>query len=522
MQLSKKIVLAFAAFGAAIVNAQQEATAPEGSAVVKLTSDTFNEFVKEHPLVLAEFYAPWCGHCKTLAPHYVEAAAVLESKGIALAQVDCTEETELCMEQGIKGYPTLKVFKNHQIESPSEYQGGRTAQSIISYMTAQSMPAVSVIAGEDAEDDFKDILAESPSAVIVDGGVSGLNDTFRELAELFRDDFIFVQYNQTGAEPQLSIYLPKEAEPIKFEGKNNSLTHLVDWVQIESKPYFGEINGETFQSYMSAKVPLAYYFYNNAEERASHEDFFSKLGKEHRGAVNFVGLDASLYGKHAENLNVKQQFPLFVIHDTEKNLKYGLPQLSDEKFAALTKPLELKTSDITKFVKSFLNGKLEPIIKSEEIPEVQETSVFRIVGKTHDNIVNDEKKDVLVKYYAPWCGHCKRLAPIYEELADVYASEESAKSKVVVANVDATLNDVNVDLEGYPTLILYPAGKESSPVVYSGARDLESLMSFISENGHHKVDGSAILEQKLAMEAAKEVDEEAEAIAEESVDHDEL
>ncbi|SCU98886.1 LAME_0G00936g1_1 [Lachancea meyersii CBS 8951] len=515
MKLSKNIVLGLAAFKAAIGNAQQEATAPEGSAVVKLTSETFGDFVKEHPLVLAEFYAPWCGHCKTLAPHYVEAAAALESKDILLAQVDCTEETELCMEQGIRGYPTLKVFKNHQIESPSEYQGGRTAQSIIAYMTAQSMPAVSVISGEDAADDFKDVLAESPSAVIVDGGVSGLNDTFHELAELFRDDFVFVQYNQTGAEPQLSIYLPKEAEPINFSGKNSSLTHLVEWLQIETKPFFGEINGETFQSYMGANVPLAYFFYTSPEERQAYEEFFGKLGREHRGSMNFVGLDASMFGRHADNLNMKQQFPLFVIHDVEKNLKYGMPQLSEEKFAALTKPLELKTADITKFIKSFLNGKLEPIVKSEEIPEVQETSVFKIVGKTHESVVNDEKKDVLVKYYAPWCGHCKRLAPIYEELAAIYVSDEDANSKVIVANVDATLNDVNVDLEGYPTLILYPAGKKSTPVVYSGARDIDSLMNFIKESGQHGVDGAALLEQKLA-------EDEAEAIEEESVEHDEL
>ncbi|SCU96441.1 LADA_0H00958g1_1 [Lachancea dasiensis] len=522
MQLSKKVLLGVAALTAALGNAQQEATAPEGSAVVKLTAKTFDEFIKEHPLVLAEFYAPWCGHCKTLAPHYVEAAAALESKEIPLAQVDCTEEEDLCMQQGIRGYPTLKVFKNHQVDAPSEYQGGRTSQSIISYMIAQSMPPVTVISGEEGADDFKDLLAESSSAVIVDGGVSGLNETFYELADLFRDDFTFVQYNEGDSKPQLSIYLPQDAEPIRFEGKNNSLTHLVDWVQIETKPFFGEINGETFQSYMGANLPLAYFFYSSPEERSNFESFFTKLGKEHRGKINFVGLDASMFGRHAENLNMKEQFPLFVIHDVETNLKYGMPQLSEEKFAALTKPLELKTSDISKFIKDFVGGKLEAIVKSEDIPEVQESSVFRIVGKTHDQIVNDEDKDVLVKYYAPWCGHCKRLAPIYEELADIYASDEDAKNKIVIANLDATLNDVNVDLEGYPTLLFYPAGKKATPVVYQGGRDVASFLTFIQEQGHHGVNGSAILATKQAQEAADKVEKEIDAIEEEDLKHDEL
>ena len=41
-----------------------------------------------------------------------------------------------------------------------------------------------------------------------------------------------------------------------------------------------------------------------------------------------------------------------------------------------------------------------------------------VVGKNFDEIVNDESKDVLIEFYAPWCGHCKSLAPKYEELGE--------------------------------------------------------------------------------------------------------
>ena len=87
------------------------AAATAGSGVVPLTKANFSSFVNSHPYVLVEFYAPWCGHCKELAPAWAEAAGRLKSK-VALAKVDATEEEDLSEKFDVSGYPTIKLFRN--------------------------------------------------------------------------------------------------------------------------------------------------------------------------------------------------------------------------------------------------------------------------------------------------------------------------------------------------------------------------------------------------------------------------
>lgn len=123
----------------------------------------------------------------------------------------------------------------------------------------------------------------------------------------------------------------------------------------------------------------------------------------------------------------------------------------------------------------FVNSEAGTNVKLATTP----SSVVVLTPETFNQVVLDETKDVLVEFYAPWCGHCKHLAPVYEKVASVFKLDEH----VVIANLDA---DQHKDLaekygvSGYPTLKFFPKGNKEGED-YEGGRDLDDFVSFINE-----------------------------------------
>eukprot|EP00959_Pyramimonas_sp_CCMP1952_P394444 8265023-Pyramimonas_sp.AAC.1 len=98
--------------------------------VVVLTEANFDGWVNKQVFTLVEFYAPWCGHCKSLAPEWADAAEHLGKgdKPIYLAKVDATVHEALGQRFGVQGYPTIFAFRYGVKE---EYDGPREASGIV-------------------------------------------------------------------------------------------------------------------------------------------------------------------------------------------------------------------------------------------------------------------------------------------------------------------------------------------------------------------------------------------------------
>jgi len=138
--------------------------------------------------------------------------------------------------------------------------------------------------------------------------------------------------------------------------------------------------------------------------------------------------------------------------------------------------------NVQSFVKDFLGGKVKLYVKSDPIPTSNDGPVTVVVGQTFNEIVMDPKKDVLIEFYAPWCGHCKNLEPIFNSLGEEIKKEYEG---VVIAKMDATSNDAThsqYKASGYPTILFAPAGGKDSPISYSGERKVKDFVDFLKKN----------------------------------------
>ena len=135
---------------------------------------------------------------------------------------------------------------------------------------------------------------------------------------------------------------------------------------------------------------------------------------------------------------------------------------------------EITAKTIYTFYNRYKRRKVKPYFKSEPIPEVQ-GPVVMVVADNFKDVVKNKKNDVFVKYYAPWCGHCKKLAPIWEEMAEQLADVPN----LVIAEMDATANEVDeVDVKSYPKLVFYPSRKKSG-IDHEGGRTLDEMVDWL-------------------------------------------
>ncbi|KAI3953139.1 hypothetical protein MKW92_045698 [Papaver armeniacum] len=460
--------------------AEEEGGAKDVESVLTLDHTNFHVTIKKHDFIVLEFYAPWCGHCKSLAPEYEKAAALLSSHDppIVLAKIDANEESNkaLATEFNVGGFPTLKIARNGG-KDITDYKGPRVADGIVEYLKKQVGPASAAI---NSAEDASSLISDSKVFVVgVFPKFSGEEfENFITLAEKLRSDYDFghtldAKFLPRGGDVKVpTVRFLKPFDELFVDSQDFNVDALEKFLGEANVPLVTQFDSDPKnQPYVSkffnnpnAKVMLFLNFSGELSDAIKSK--FQEVAKNQKGkGLSFLMGDLETSTRALQYFGLKEdQVPLIIVQNTNK-----------EKYLKEN----LEADQIEPWIKEYMNGNVKPFRKSEPIPKVNDEPVKVVVGDNVEDVFFNSGKNVLLKFYAPWCGHCKTLAPILEEVAVSFQSDPA----IIIAKLDATTNDFPADkfeVKGYPTL--YFKSSSGTAVQYDGGRTKEDIIDFIEKS----------------------------------------
>jgi len=327
----------------------------EHDGVMILTADNFETFIDENKYVLVEFYAPWCGHCKSFAPEYAKVANKLEehSLPIKIVKVDATKDKKYTEEYGIRGYPTLQLFRDG---SSSEYWGLKQVSSIVEWLIRKTGPVAVEIKNVDGAEEFikskdvvilgffKDFASDDAKAFL---SAADSIDDYR-----FGITSIYDVYKKYGIETK-SILLFKNFDDGKavFEGEWTEIA-IREFVAINAAPLVIDFN-RNFGHIVFSVIKNHLMIFISKEQ--GHMDKYVQpakdVAKQFRGKVVFVAIDSDLeeYENILSFFNIKKEDSptirlIQLVNETNKKYK--------------PKDTVLSPESIRSFVQDGIDGKL--------------------------------------------------------------------------------------------------------------------------------------------------------------------
>jgi protein disulfide isomerase family A protein 3 len=462
-------------------------TLAASSDVLEFTDSDFADKVSEHDVILVEFFAPWCGHCKRLAPEYEKAATTLKKDDppVPLAKVDCTANQDTCGKYGVSGYPTLKIFRG--IDSQEDYNGPREADGIVKTMRSKAGPVSKLL--ESVADAEKFVGGDDYVVIgFFKASDNKLAETFQKVAGGLSGELRFAHtsnkdiLDKYGYSDDIVLFQPKRLQS-KFEeaqqkySDDATVYKIKAWLQAQSIGLCGHRTMENMDKFKKPTV-VAYYEVDYVKNVKGTNYWRNRVMKV---AKKFVDAGKEVYFGVSNSGDFQHELSEYGI-DSPKGDK-PVVAARDAKGQKLVMEAEFGMDTLEQFVNDVLDGKLTPYMKSEPIP-TQDSAVKVAVAKNFEEIVADDK-DVLIEFYAPWCGHCKNLEPKYKELAEKLESEPN----VVIAKMDATANDVpaGYEVQGFPTIYFKPAGGQAKK--YNGGREVNDFVKYLAAESSEELQG---------------------------------
>eukprot|EP01063_Lacrimia_lanifica_P026493 TRINITY_DN357_c0_g1_i3.p2 TRINITY_DN357_c0_g1~~TRINITY_DN357_c0_g1_i3.p2 ORF type:complete len:501 (+),score=298.38 TRINITY_DN357_c0_g1_i3:68-1570(+) len=487
-------VVALAAFIAVSVRGDdEEEYVPNVEFVRNLTDKNFKEATDKEDLLLMFFYSRKCGACKQLKPYFYDACKRLaerEEGPIPCAMIEADENPTTKRMAEITAYPTVKVMRNgHQagwVGSMSRTDG--LDDRIYDYMMNQvGASSVEIETAAEVKEKFKK-KAMSRAAVLGYFSTKTSIDYkyYMQVAHSFRNHFDFYHVSNTQALEDLGYYSKGGSVAVfrPWGGKQFKMAYkglifkqkLYDFVLENMLPPVQYVDYDTLKNtYQLRSQPivrgLIWEDFRDSQEEPM-KNTLAPLAEKFKDELQFVIMGE---GAHTQqNRNDLQGKGVIMIHDP-----------NDDKKKFKWEPAV--DGELEEWLAKYINKDLKPHVKSEAPFEpVAPGEVQPVSGNTFDKYVMDPTKDVMIEFYAPWCGHCKRFSPIYDELAETLKDEKN----ILIAKIDNTANEntyKNYKVGSFPTIKWATSKDKLNPVLYEGAREVEDIVAWIKEHATVKL-----------------------------------
>jgi len=335
----------------------------KNSKVIQLNAKNFDQLVFNSDHVwIVEFYAPWCGHCKNLAPAWNKAAETLNGL-VKVAAVNCDEDKEMAGRFGVQGFPTIKVFgsektvKNGKATKKAEdYQGARDADSIIKFAVSK-LPNFIKQVNADNLDSF--VSSALPKGLLFTNK-DKTTDLYKGLAVEFkgRIEFGEVRVKETAVVEKFGVtefptlfFIPANGgEPVKYTDKLRIQTLIQFFGQYagekteqteneseqpkkEEPAVAVEIkDAETFESAcLSKTLCVAFILDESSEDFAQHRKVIDAAVAKHGRQFHFVWLNGLKWPQVENTLNLQSGYPQLAMFNPKKKLAAVYPGAFEEK-----------------------------------------------------------------------------------------------------------------------------------------------------------------------------------------------
>ncbi|KAM1665047.1 hypothetical protein ACFX14_044443 [Malus domestica] len=326
--------------------------------VLELDDSNFDSAISALDLVLVDFYAPWCGHCKRLSPQLDAAAPLLAGlkHPVAIAKLNADKFTSVARKYEIDAYPTLKLFM-HGV--PMEYNGPRKAESLVRYLKKFAAPDVSILESDSAISEF--VQAAGTYFPIYIG--FGLNESlvsklaikykkkaWFSVAKDFSED-VMVLYDFDKV-PALASLHPTYDERNIFYGPFEE-EFLEDFIRQSLFPLAMPINYETLKSLSDDERKIVLTIVEDEDEEKSKKliNILKSAASANRDFVfGYVGIKQWEDFADTFGANKKTKLPKMVVWDRmEEYITVNGSESIDE---------EDQASQVSQFIQGYKEGRI--------------------------------------------------------------------------------------------------------------------------------------------------------------------